>query len=267
MKRTVLLILWLVFFNLVYAGMVVAALIPTNAVIASLDSNRGDGLNGLFFDTGSSMTNLENADDFVASNAPTRTFRSSLVDYPNGSTDTTGDSTRIDSYLGVDANALSGSGDIALNGSIFVFSGFIAIYSDFDIDTSDADIDISFAVGSDDGFRLNIGGITVTSHAGSRNYDYSAGIASFESEGLYAVELVYYEGQDNTGIEWYSTIPGGPDSGVPSIDITGFADIRLAGIVPTSVLSTSPVPIAGAVWLLGSGLAGLVVARRKKMNR
>lgn len=267
MKKKILLILGLAFLLLSFSGMAAAALIPGDTAIASLCANRGDGLNGYFYDTGSRMMSLADADAFIASNSPTATFSSSLVDYPNGATDYVGDTTSLESYLGVDAASLSGSGDITLDGSIFVYSGFIAISRDFDIDTSDSDIDVNFAVASDDGFRLNISGITVTSHPDERNYGYSTGTASFTSEGLYAIELLYYEDLWGTGIEFFSTILGGPNSGAPS----GFA-----GIVPTSVLSTSPyqghhnapVPEPATIWLLGLALAGLAgTGIRKKKDR
>jgi len=212
--------------------------IPAEKAAGRLSANRGDGLSGEFYDTGHRMTSLTGAVHWKTTHDPTSTFVSRSVDYPKGWTDYVADSTRLSTYLGSDASTLRGPGNIGLEGSVFVFTGFIAIRQEYDQNTADNDIDVTFTVGSDDGFRLRIGGRTVASHSQEREYGETTGTASFESEGLYPVDLLYYEDETETGIEWTSSITG--------------------GIVPTTVLSTSPLEDLKELEL-SSSLGGSVI--------
>jgi hypothetical protein len=234
MRRLVMMMLAILMMSFGYLKEARAVDIPADAVIYPLESNLGNGLYGFFYKHPSGrMTSMTDADAFVASNQPPgAVFISTLIDYPSGSANTVDDSTLLNSFLGDDSNSLSVPGENALNGSIFVFKGFIAISNEMDSDTTDDedDIDVAFSVGSDDGFRLRIGGVIITEHLGERGFGFSHGEASFQAEGLYEVELVYYEDENVTGVEWYSSIAGGPDFGKPGE--------QYQGIVPTEVLST-----------------------------
>lgn len=89
----------------------------------------------------------------------------------------------------------------------------------------------------------------------------------FEMHGNWATEVsgnddvfdVYLDSNFN---EQYASLTWNPDTGTGSFDILGSNDAA-SGIL---VSGPSAVPIPAAVWLLGSGLIGLIGIRRKSKN-
>lgn len=193
------------------------------------------GLDGFFYDRddpAGTINGLVVADAIIASSAPTATFRSTSVDYPNGPEailflPTPGE------LLGIDAASLNPPGAAATDASPMVmrFMGVINVTEDLDIDPNNSTIDVRFALGSDDGSRLRIGGQTLISIDGiGAFFNFPAEqieVANFEAPGLYPVEIVWYDHFGGIGIAWYSSISGGPNSGAPA---------GTAGIVPATVL-------------------------------
>jgi PA14 domain len=218
--------------------------VPASSSVGDVPGSVGNGLNGSIWSwPGGNFGTV----DTITATDPASTFRSTLVDYPNASDDIVNvDGSTLGAFLGSDAGTLAGSFDSStqVGSLLFRFSGFIAIQNAGDV---------IFAVGSDDGARLTIGGVLITGFDGDRGFGFSSDTATFEAGGLYPVELIYWaNGVGQSGVEWYSSIPGGPDSGTP---FTG------GSIVPTDVLYTViPAPTAAAVF----GLAGVLVARRRR---
>jgi parallel beta-helix repeat protein len=161
----------------------------------------------------------------------TFTYRS--ADYPRGP-ERISFLPSLGALLGVDAGTLEPPDAAAIGASPMVvrFQGVIRITEDLDIDPNNDTIDVRFALGSDDGARLRIGGQTLISIDGIGVFfafpPEQIEVANFETPGLYPVDIVWYDHFGGIGIEWYSSIPGGANSGGPAGTV---------GIVPTAVLS------------------------------
>ncbi|MCP5007976.1 MAG: hypothetical protein GY941_29190, partial [Planctomycetes bacterium] len=228
MKNKLLVCLSLFFLIILLAPRTASSVtIPISSLVPGVGI--GDGLVGEFYD--SNVTSNIAADSFIGSHSPSASFVSTLMDYPNGSGGTTLNTQSVGTFLGIDDPGIT----TPLGSSIFLFSGFIEIDKTFDETPTTAPVDVSFAIRSDDGMRLKIGGITVTEFTSPRQFSDTPTIitASFDQAGLYPVEILYWNmSAGNRGaIEWYTSIPGGPantSSNIPN-----------GGIVPTSILSTT----------------------------
>ncbi len=225
--------------------------IPISALLGPAPTFAGDGLLASYYDV-DTVTNLGEADEVIAATTPNATFKSTLIDYTPGDVNVIeSESTMLQSFLGGDAAGLDPTARTStVNGSIFSFSGFIRIDESFDRDLSDDGIDVNFKVGSDDGFRLVIGGVEVSSFNSLRNFNFSNGHAEFAAAGLYSFELIYFENTGFAGLEFNSSISGGPDSGAPS----GSAGILPADILYSSLPLSTPEP--SSLLMAGMGLAG-----------
>lgn len=231
----------------------IGVFIPGDRKIGLVPNDPGNGLCGFYWDAGPYFTNAD-ALAYSDANAANGEFTSTYVDYANGSVDAVDDATLLTNFLGVDAGSLTGGvGSNNLETSLFRFQGGIAIRPEYDLDLAAPGITVRFDLGSDDGSGMNIADITVIDNGGDHGYGYQGNFATFEDAGLYPVDLVYYENFGVTGIEWYSSITGGPDSGHP--------DGASVGIVPTSSLyCLVPEPATFAALALG----GLAFLRRRR---
>lgn len=105
---------------------------------------------------------------------------------------------------------------------------------------------------------LNLSGWTVTWNGipsinmggGAWGTGYTNGTANFVWSGVYGTGYT---------LDYHATVPAGDPSGFGGVKYA----LHLEGVV--NAAPTAPIPVPAAVWLLGSGLLGLVgVARRKK---
>lgn len=231
----------------------IGVFIPGNRKLGEVPNDPGNGLCGFYWNSGPYSDNLD-AIAYSDANAAEGAFQSTYVDYSNGAIDVVDDSTLLSNFLGVDAGSLTGGvGSNNLETSLFRFQGGIAIRPEYDLDPAAPGITVRFDLGSDDGSGMRISDITVIDNGGDHGYGFQGNFATFEVPGLYPVDLVYYENFGVTGIEWYSSIVGGPDSGHP--------DGASVGIVPTSSLYC-PVPEPTTIAALGLG--GLAFLRRRR---
>jgi hypothetical protein len=131
------------------------------------------------------------------------------------------------------------------------FTGFINRAEAFDTQTGNCTIDVSFSFGSADGVRLRSGGQTVfaVDGIGVSFPPPTPQVGRFGAPGLYPVEIVWYDHFGGIGLEWYSSIPGGPNSG---------AAPGTVGIVPTSMLAPQTVPEPSTMIGPGVGVLSLL---------
>lgn len=222
--------------------------IPIGARVGAVPAAPGTGLHGSVHASGTAIGNFATASAVIDGSAASATFLASTVDYPKGATDVVGDPRTLAQFLGSDAGSISGNGALAMARVAFIFRGYLAVRGSDDADPVLSGIQIRFAVASDDGFRLSIGDLAICEFDGTRGFTPSPGTASFGSEGLYPIELVYWEDSWDQGIEFLSSIAGGADIG-------GAAGRPLG--VPTGVLyPTAQVVPAGTAGFHNGDLAG-----------
>ncbi|MCU0688291.1 MAG: PA14 domain-containing protein [Phycisphaerales bacterium] len=197
--------------------------------VGPLPGAPGSGLQGVIFSA--AVNSLDQALTAIQTGVPAGGVTGATINYGNSSV-----STPLSTWLGTDAPSLTGlPGTTPASGLIFNFGGFIAISTPGTY---------AFIVTSDDGMRLNIGGVTVTSFPGDRSFSPSTGSVTFSGAGVYPIELLYWantSGESGLRLEW--TVPGSAPA-----------------VVPQSVLYLVPSP--GATALLAFG--GVMVGRRRR---
>ena len=189
-------------------------------------------ISGTFWDADTPFRTIDDAIAFADSNTATAGFESTAVDYPGGSRRTTSSRrTTLADYLGDDAASLTGGGDIAVERSVFRFTGMLDLAAGTHV----------FRVGSDDGFRLEIGGAVVAEQVRPRGFRHTT--RSFTTTGgPTEFVLTYFENYGRTGVEFRLN------------------DV----IVDAAALAPIPLPASLGGALLGIGALGIVAHRRRR---
>lgn len=192
------------------------------------DNGSSDPGNNVVDNLSDALSIVEGAFQRVAD----QTFQSSGIDYPIGSTGggviSSGQYATLSGWLGADASSLSGDGSISMLGSVFRFTGQMLFSAGVN----------ALSVGSDDGYRLRIGGVDVNAVDATRPFATDYFNYNAAADGLYDFELVYYEDNTNhAGVEFKS---GGE--------------------------VVAPVPLPAGGLLLLAALGGLGFARRRKTS-
>jgi hypothetical protein len=206
-------------FVLLCSLMFVVALAPA--------TGRAATFTGEFFKLSTPSGNLNQAINAIASASPTATFTTNAIDYPNGNTNTTSTSDTLASDLGAAAASIIGHGLATIQTSVFRFTGFLDLLPG----------NQSFAIGSDDGYRLTINGQRISQQNRPRSFSTTTRNRN-PGTGRAAFELIFYENFGNSGVEF-------------------FVDGVLA--------SPAPIPVPAGLPLIASALAalGLLKWRRR----
>ncbi|KEQ17775.1 tandem-95 repeat protein [Endozoicomonas numazuensis] len=173
------------------------------------------GLKAEVFDTGTVFSSLDQAVSLVENNNPISTFTASTFNYTRSGNHTLAD------FIGSDSSTLTGNGDMPGQTFALKMTGYIRLTAG----THD------FNVASDDGFRLKINGDTVTEFTAPRGVATSSGNFTAPQDGLYEVELVYWQGNFGADMvvssstaepfQFYDMLPAGaePVSGQSYYDL------------------------------------------------
>lgn len=187
---------------------------------------------GEFWDRASGLSTIADAEATIAGGAPTATFTSTAIDYPNGAAGHIHDNTTLETFLGADGGSLVGTNTTNLTYSVFRFTGWLDLAAGTN----------TFSVGSDDGFQLKVDGNVLSSYNGNRPFQTTSVDADLGA-GLKAFELIYWENSSYTGVEF--RING------------ALAQFAAPG-------ATAPVPLPAGLPLLAGGLGLFALAKRRK---
>jgi hypothetical protein len=182
--------------------------------------------NGEFWDADVNLGNLGSADAIIAAGPATATFQSTGINYTSSTGGSVSSGSTLNTFLGADAASLSGSGTSTLTRSVFRFTGLLNLAAGPQ----------QFSVGSDDGFRLTIGGVEIAT-AGNRGFATTSATRDLGA-GLSAFELIFYENGGSTGVNF---------------------SINGALAAPAAI----PLPASLPLMLLGLGALGAAMRRRK----
>ena len=163
-------------------------------VSASIGATPGQAsiIYGEFWDVTQANQTIDQALAAINGLAPTATFVSRTIDYPNGAQNQQSSNLSLAQFLGTDAPSIVGDGTATVETSVFRFSGFLDLLPGQQ----------NFALGSDDGYRLTINDTLVSQRNRPRGFgfttlDFDPGI------GRVPFELIFYENFGRTGVEFF----------------------------------------------------------------
>lgn len=179
---------------------------------------------GEFWDVSSPNGSINQALNAIDGVAPTATFISQSIDYPNGPTTRQNSDLSLAQFLGTDAASIVGDGTREVTTSVFRFTGFVDLMPGQQ----------SFALGSDDGFRLTLNNTVVAEQNRPRAFRFT-NLNIDAGQGRVPFELVFYENFGRTGLEFYidntilepAAVPLPATAGLGLIGIVALAGLRM----------------------------------------
>ena len=239
----------------------------------------GTGLLGALWEAHGTIDSNSIAATYLTNHpAPDATFSSTFMDYFNGNWGANDGTRNLSEFLNADAGSLSKPIYFdTVGGDIFRFTGYLNITRVMDADTTTPVIDVPFAIASDDGYWLKIGGTTVMSWDLPRGFNTDnpdQTTVQFAAPGLYPVEFVFWDHNGGIGFEWEATRNGGQGLGGDTYNNWGTAldsNSALSGIYgiiqPQYLYQTVPVPLPAAAWAGSAMLGAMGISRLIRRRR
>jgi hypothetical protein len=198
----------------------------------------GTGLNAFWWEA--NMTSVSQ----IPSSAPNGSFIATAVDYPAGPLDQTDDqTTTVAAFIAPDDGSLSGADSADMEDKAFAFRGMLRVESADDTDGSTPGIQVVFAIGSNDGATLTAGCEIIIDNDGVHPFTTGSGTHTFDAPGLHRVELRYMTNNNDSGIEWWSSIDAPIREDAPS-DTVGIVPVsRLYPLEPCAVDLAPPIGV------------------------
>lgn len=211
-----------------------AVALVAGAVFSLGTAQAESGLVGAYYQLSAAPGNNANAESAIVGSTPTATFVATTICYPSCD-NTASDSTSLSSFLGTNATGLSPNTVNNLDNHVLTLTGYLNIA---------AAGTYTFSLGSDDGSKLVIDGVTL-----SNDGDHAFNTVSLDytlSAGQHTISILQFEDVGATGL---------------TVKINGAA-------LDSSILQTTPVP-EPETWALFSaaiGVMGVAVRRRRAMG-
>ncbi len=158
------------------------------------------GLQGSIYRSVGGIGNLAAAEAVVAAAAaPDATFTSLALDYPQGAQNN--QNSTLNNFLGTDGASISDPAllGVNVNRMVFVFEGFVQV---------PADGVYNFNVGTDDGFNLQIDGVTALQFPNNRGFGFTNGNVALTA-GSHPIRFLFWENGGQEGMEVFSSMSGG----------------------------------------------------------
>jgi hypothetical protein len=243
---------------LLHAGKVQALTIGADQSAGAIPMDPGTGLLGKYYKLNTGyVTSLSQSTQLIAtSGGPTATFTTTAVCFPNCNLSTVPDaSTSLAGLLGSYASNLvynvpPSMIPTAVDHSAMTITGYIAIAQAGTY---------NFNLASDDGSQLTIGNQVVIAGGALHSFSTASGAADFTAAGLYAISIQYFENAGYTGLEFWASDGNGTCIVGRGANCNGTATTTL---FYSSASSSAPEP--GAITMFTVGLAGLVLAARRR---